>query len=363
MFSLLKSELANFQTKFEPNLSEFLDKQLVVFKSFNLESAYALNEVKSLALSGGKRLRPALVYFSYQTFAPDNSLENEATQVGLALELFHTFALIHDDIIDQAKTRRSVSTLEVKYTERFQSDDLSSSQSLHVGQSGAILGGDLAYMLAEFAFHEVRVDPKIMLPIQSLYYQMQKELIAGQIDDCFGVGLADLKNLDSLAIKQMIKLKSGNYSIQKPLLMGAILGAASAAQLQSLTLAGELLGEVFQIQDDILGLFGQEDKMGKSNTSDILEGKRTLLILETFQAVNQTKQDRIQRILGNKLATETDIIWLKNLVQETGVLHKLEQECQKNIDLAKAIFTENLNAPKNLDLWLEFCDYLFNRSI
>ena len=354
-----KQNLGVFKTEFDEKLDYFLNLKIDESKQFNPVITQNLEHISTFLKSGGKRFRPAMAYFGYKLIAKNE--DPKIWSIGIALELFHCFALIHDDIIDKSLIRRSGPTIEAVYQSQFQATH-PEIDFKHQAMSAAILSGDFALVLANQLIAK-DFGASDQADLQNLYYTMQFELVAGQMDDCFGVGLSDLDDLEQERIVSMLKTKSGNYSIQKPLLMGAILAGASATQLQVLKSSGEKLGLVFQIKDDILGIFGLSEQIGKSNTSDILEGKKTLLMTKAYSLASPEQRQKFVKVLGNSDATQVDIDWLKDCIARSGVVQELEKYCLDLVQEAKNELSEAFEAGNQaLQFLLDLADYLYQRT-
>jgi geranylgeranyl diphosphate synthase type I len=351
--------LQEFKKIFDPKLESFYDDHIKLVSEINPVSKDILIEIKNISLSGGKRFRPALVYFSY-LLGKSGGVDDEIFQLGISLEIYHTFALIHDDIIDEAIQRRGYPTLEVTYQKKFEKQSIEKKAGKHLALSAAILGGDYANLLANWAFSKIKRKSEI----EDLFWQMQNEVYAGQVDDTFGVGIESLDSLSTKAVLNMLDYKSGRYSIEKPLLLGAKLAGLEDSKLTVLSKIGLRVGIVFQIVDDILGMFGKEDVTGKSNISDIVEGKRTLLITKTYEKSNDEEKDKIKQVLGNKDLTESQATWLKNIIIEKGVLSELQSFCKSEIEQSKKDIQENFDPEnKGTKFLLELCDYMVSRDL
>ena len=351
--------LKDFRVIFEPKLNSYLDRRIVDGQTLNQEFVRCLGEIKRITLlPGAKRIRPALAYFGYLIF--NSETIPEVFKLGTALELFHSSALIYDDIIDEGMTRRGEPTIEKNYQKYYHNRFGDRHAVNHLAMSSALLAGDLAQTMADSVISSIE-NPAL----RQLYFEMAFELVGGQIDDCFGVGLSDLDDLSEENIIKMLKTKSGNYSIQKPLQMGMLLAGASFSdsQFQIMSQMGEQIGLIFQFTDDILGIFGDEYKTGKSNISDVIEGKKTLLMLKTYQNSNTVDKLRIRNILGNKNYHEQEINWLKEQIISTKSLIWLQNYCQELQTNITALATNNLDLNNSgINFVLGLSNYLINRS-
>lgn len=244
----------------DAGLADFLDRRRAELP----EAGLLIAEMKRLLAAGGKRLRPAFCYWGYRTAG---GRDGEAIiRVAGALELLHTFALVHDDIMDAADERRGEPTVH----------------SLH-GPDVALLVGDLALVLADAAFLGGGFPPQPAVASFVHYSRMRQEVIAGQFLDVQAAGRAEVTEAEA---RRIAVLKSGLYTVEEPLLIGASLAGADAALLDGLAAFGRPLGEAFQLRDDLLGLFGERTATGKSVDSDIRKGKRNLLFARTLAALS-----------------------------------------------------------------------------
>jgi len=350
----IKTKMQEFTKKFDIELLNYLDRKIEESKTLNKEAVKNLLEVKRIIKNGGKRVRPFLVYYSYKLCGGNNY--KQAISLGISLELLHAFALIHDDIIDRSCIRRGQPTIQSQYQNEYKNNNTNNWE--HNGTSAAILAGDYAYHLARENLEMTTVE------VRKIFNKMEFELIGGQLDDTLGTGMAKLEELNEAVIIKMLKNKSGNYSIQKPLMMGAILAKANKEQIDTLENAGEKIGLVFQLVDDILDVFGDSDKTGKTFGSDVIEKKRTLMIYKTWQVC--TKEDRIkmEEIYDNKnCVTKDDIIWIQTKIKETETLASIRNYCNFLTSESIQELEEKFGNEKDLKIITQFANYLLNREL
>lgn len=351
-----KQNLGGFKINFDNKLKIFLDEQIHLASKLSPAAELNMRELASCILAGGKRFRPALVY--YVTLLAEKNPDESVFELGIALELLHSFALVHDDIIDKSLFRRNVPTIEAAYQKHF----VGMKDGKYQAMSAAILSGDYAHTLADMTMNNLRTDNKTRKKISKLYYEMQIELIGGQVDDCFGVGLSDLDQLSEEHVLNMLEKKSGNYSIQKPIMLGAILAGMSNSQIRVLEDFGYKLGLVFQIRDDILGLFGEEKAIGKS-TTDITEGKKTLIMLRTYQLMDTAEKIKLKSILGNLYASTDETDWLKSKIVSLGIIRDMETYSENLIAEAKQLLLNNFEKDnEGMQFLFDLSDFLLVRS-
>ncbi|TFD72213.1 polyprenyl synthetase family protein [Cryobacterium sp. Hb1] len=238
------------------------------------EHYVALWDSLEQASSGGKRVRPALVLAAYAGFGGrDQTL---VSPVAVSFELLHTAFLIHDDVIDHDLARRGVANIAGRFTDRALAHGASADQAGVWAAAAAILAGDLALSEAHRALAKLPLDVPTRLRLVDLLDRAVFVSAAGE--------LADVTNssaghpLTMAEVIATLENKTAVYSFEAPLQAGAVLAGASAEAIRLLGHYGRLVGVAFQLTDDLLGVFGDPVKTGKSVTADLREGKQTALI-------------------------------------------------------------------------------------
>jgi geranylgeranyl diphosphate synthase type II len=222
---------------------------------------------------GGKRIRPVLCLMGNELF---DTLRPDAFEVGSAIELFHNFTLLHDDIMDKAPLRRGKPTVHTVY-----------------GEPAAILAGDV--MLINVYERLNRVDAPYKHKIISVFNKAAIEVCEGQQLDM------DFESMEPEQVKyddyvHMIGLKT-SVLLAASLQLGAIIGGASEGNQQHLYAFGKNIGIAFQIQDDYLDAFGDPDKFGKQQGGDILVNKKTFLLLKALELCNPAQHKELKRLM------------------------------------------------------------------
>jgi len=281
----------------------------------------------AFALSPGKRIRP---FLAYTASTSSGANVTDAMMLGIALELFHDFALVHDDIIDQSDLRRGKPSMHA-YFERLHIAERWRGDERRFGETFGILSGDLLLTWSDLALKRVASDA-IHSNIAALWDEMKEEVILGQALD---VALGSFRGLPSRqAVMHMLAVKSGRYSIGRPMLLGYALGGEIYDPEKIMSVA-EPLGIAFQIQDDLLGVFSDPDATGKSRSADIREGKVTLLAYETIRRleVSATKKSW-DKAYGNPVATERQVAEARRIIDESGAKRYVETLSAQLIELS-----------------------------
>ncbi|RZM12052.1 MAG: polyprenyl synthetase family protein [Pedobacter sp.] len=229
---------------------------------------------------GGKRVRPVCVLMGNELFS---DIDPDAYHVAAAIELFHNFSLIHDDIMDKAPLRRGVPTVHIEY-----------------GDSTALLAGDVMLVSAYDQINLIK--PGHLQSIIALFNKTAREVCEGQQLDM------DFEKLDSVSMDdylEMITLKT-SVLLAASLQMGAILGGAGLGNQQLIYEFGKNIGIAFQVQDDYLDAFGDPDKFGKQVGGDILSNKKTFLLLHTLDVASPDQKEALTDLLNNNAADKVE---------------------------------------------------------
>lgn len=288
-------------------------------------------QIERLVARGGKRMRPRLVIESYRAYGGKDS--DAITKVAASQELFHAFILMHDDIIDRDIVRWGGPNISGRYLKEFEGQ-LKPEDARHYADSWALMAGDVCCNLSFEILAESGFAPSLALKATKLAQQTLFTMVGGEaMDVATSVYTFPDEALGDDHFERLYAAKTSSYSFSTPLRMGAMLAGAGAVQDRRLDKFGYHLGIAFQIRDDILGVFGDEDKTGKSVLSDIREGKRTLMMSHALAAANNAQRAKLKAVLGNPKATKQDLASIQSIIRSTGALDKadnaMKQHCQQ----------------------------------
>lgn len=273
-------------------------------------------------ISGGKRARARLAHLAWR--ASGGSPEHPAiVAAGAALELFQGAALIHDDVIDDAHTRRGAPAAHRYFATLHREASLVGSDS-HYGLSSAILLGDLLLALSQQRMLEACRAAPASSSAMEIYSGMCAEVALGQYLDvdaaAHGPGEHDALERSLTVVRH----KSARYSVERPLVLGATLAGAGIELASALSAIGEPLGEAFQLRDDELGVFGDPSVTGKPAGDDIAEGKLTPLILIGCELAAPADSEFIRDHLGDRAITPDAVDRIRAILRDTGALDRHE---------------------------------------
>jgi geranylgeranyl diphosphate synthase type I len=301
-------------------LGGFLAEKTSEITAIDARLAEVVDEVRALVDAGGKRLRPAFVWWGHR--ATGAAADDAVLRPAAAVELLHTFALLHDDVMDRSTTRRGRPSAYAALAARH-ADDGRLGDGDWFGCSAAILAGDLTYVWADELFDGTDLAPDAVARARAVFTTLRSEVIAGQYLDLV---LATDRTADEERARQVAMLKSARYTVTRPLLLGAALApeAAGAKVAAALTIYGDAVGLAFQMRDDILGLFGNPAVTGKSTVDDLREGKRTLLALRALRLADDAQRRLLLGCLGDAELTSERAAAARAVVADTGALASVE---------------------------------------
>lgn len=355
----VQQELLAYKQKIDPLIEEYFDARI---KDANDEDEFiagALRHAKKLALSGGKRIRGAYMYYGH--LAAGGRDDQRILQASIGIELVHLFLLVHDDIMDRDPLRHGVETFHSRYSKlalrRFPNSD-----SAHFGNSVAMLLGD---MIGSFGNDVIFRSDYPKDQVFNALVRLQKIVaytVIGQARDVYMEYSGKASEKDIL---KMYEYKTGKYTIEGPLHLGASLAGASEDFLRKLSEYAIPLGVAFQIQDDILGVFGDGKRLGKSVGSDIQEGKLTLLVSRALKNGNAAERARLKELLSRGDAlTGADIKEFRSLIIETGAFDEVREKAWSYVRQGREALLASKKdiGPRAYDFFDSVAGYLAGRD-
>jgi geranylgeranyl diphosphate synthase type II len=300
-------------------MQKLLEKinQRVASLKIPAEPAQLYNPVKYTLSLGGKKMRPLLTLLGYSLFKKNYA---RALDAAVALEMFHNFTLLHDDIMDKAPLRRGKPTVWQRW-----------------GSSTAILSGDAMLILA----YELLADyePVVLKKILPIFNKTALKVCEGQQLD---MDFESAKNVSIEDYLYMIELKTA-VLLGAALQIGATIAGAKEKDAELLYAFGKNTGIVFQLQDDILDVFGEAEKVGKQTGGDIISNKKTFLLLKAFELADKKTAAKLQ-LLMNEKNEKKKVEGVKEIYRQLDVKKLAEKEMQKFYKKALSSL-EKVNAP------------------
>ncbi len=298
----------------DEELDGFLDAEAAAMAGLDPDVAPLFDELRRIVGSGGKRLRPVFCCLGHLAAGAEPG--GPAIRAASALELLHTFAIVHDDVMDRSPARRGAAASWVHLAEVHRREGLPGQPEAY-GLAAAVLAGDMALVLADRALLDAGFPAERLEPAFRRYDRMRVEVVAGQFHDVLA---AHRGRAGEAEARRIAVLKSGGYTVEAPLQIGAILGGASDELLAGLGRYGVALGEAFQLRDDVLGVFGDPEVTGKDRDSDLLEGKRTVLLAKATAAASGRDRRFLEERIGQPDMGPEELERARGLLESTGAL-------------------------------------------
>jgi geranylgeranyl diphosphate synthase type I len=271
-----------------------------------------LEALRRFVLDGGKRLRPAFCHWAFVGAGGDPT-DRAVVDAGAALELLHAFALLHDDVMDGSRLRRGRTTVHVDFAARHGAAGWRG-EARRFGEGVAILVGDLAFVYADLLM--VGAPPAAT----GIFNELRVELNIGQALDLIGTAEA---RRDQPMARRIACYKSGKYTVERPLHLGAALAGRLDDLAEPLSAYGLPLGEAFQMRDDILGTFGDPAVTGKPVGEDLREGKPTPLLAIATARAGAAGRSLLDRV-GSPDLGDAEVAAIQTLLVETGAREETE---------------------------------------
>ncbi len=355
----IQATLKAFKERLDPEIEAYFDQQLADAQKDDDLVHEALLHVKKMTLSGGKRLRPAFMYYGY--IAAGGTDRERLLKTSVAVELIHMFLLIHDDIIDRDALRHGEPTLHERYRtwgRRY----LGLTDPDHFGDSIALIVGDMLFALGNDIIFNSGFPEKDLFAALSRMQKIVSHTVVGQARDIY---IEYRGKATSAEVLNMYEKKTARYTIEGPLHLGSLLAGGSPALTAELARYALPIGVAFQIQDDILGMYGDEERIGKPVGSDIREGKITLLVAHVFEHAERAVKREVDDLLKRGAAlTAADIDRFREIIRDTGALDAAKARALSYIQEGKQalLAVESEIAPEAREFLEGIADYMEKRD-
>lgn len=356
----------------EDEIKSFFEIELQSIKNDIICDFY--KDIRHHTLLGGKRLRPIMCIMAYSGYS---SYDNKILRASIAFELLHSSSLILDDAMDEDVIRHGEKTFNAIYADKFlksarfdltpysdggnwiKKDGLSRLLLIQRSISRysyalSVLGSNIMYALSEKAIRSSGFSDSLISKALDMHREMYTKLNEGQLLDI----LMEHKGGNEEKYFEMIDNKTG-ILFKYPLSVGLLF--SDKVDINSLDIYSQNLSRAFQVHDDILGIFGEEDTTGKPVDSDIKEGKNTLLVIKTFELADQTQLRKVKAIIGNKNASPEDIEEIKDIMRECGSLDYCYKKENEFITAAKESIDPQMEE-KSKNFLTELCDFIIKRK-
>ena len=286
-------------------------------------------DVLSDFVDGGKYVRSTFMYLGWLCGAQEHEA---ALRASASLELFHAFALMQDDVMDESALRRGRPSAHVSFSRWHRQRGLTGSSD-RFGESAAILLGDLCLVWSEKMLRESGVDADALARVWPRYDDMRTELAIGQfadlVNDCHSFPTLD-------AVLDVLRRKSGNYSVRRPLEIGGAMAGCRPEVLDALAGYGYAIGEAFQLRDDLLGVFGSQKVTGKSVGTDLTAQKATSVVVAAHQLADTALRRQLSDLMSTPELGPRDAERWRDMITVSGAVQWIEELIEERLNQALA---------------------------
>lgn len=301
----------------DARLTSFLSAERKRWTAFDGDLSLVFDELERMVVGGGKRLRPVFAYWGF-VGAGGSTDDSRIVDAGAAFELLHAFALFHDDIMDGSSTRRGATTTHVGLQNEHRSRGWAG-DSRRFGDGAAILIGDLSFVYADVLLSGLGPQGWRM------WNELRVELNVGQYLDMLGSAQNERRPEKAARI---CRYKSGKYTIERPLHLGALLADEETPLISHYSAYGLPLGDAFQLRDDVLGVFGDTSITGKPVGDDLREAKPTPLMALALQLADANQRETLDRV-GRQPLEAGDVERVQRAIVDSGALAEMEARIER----------------------------------
>lgn len=355
---MLREVLAELGPRIDQALSAFL--QAEGGRAGGLSSLHRkyYEDLREFLLRGGKRLRPVSLVVAYEGVGGEEV--EAAIEASISVELLHNSSLVHDDIIDRDEVRRGKKTIHAMYRDWIAETGGRAGEAEHFGLTMGILAGDSLFNMGFKALSRARFSDDVKVKALKLYVEAYEQLIDGMIMDIYLPMVREPTVEDYLT---MVRLKTGAL-FEKSIAIGSTLARATPSQLAALSQYATLAAQGFQIRDDVLGLFGREEEVGKPVGSDVREGKMTILVIRALQQASPKDRDRLRGLLGKRDLSPEDVEEARGIVKDSGALQYAERLASELVSEAKRMLriADPPLTRRALGFFEELADFFIHRN-
>ncbi|MCD7438498.1 polyprenyl synthetase family protein [Streptomyces lincolnensis] len=285
------------------------------------------------AVADGKRLRAAFCYWGWRAVGQPDS--DALVRAAASMELVHAAAVVHDDLIDDSPLRHGRPTAHLALRDAVRHGP----RAVAAARSLAMLVGDLLMSLAGQVFATSGLPAAYLSRARPLWSLLARELIAGECLEILRTGAGP----DTTASLKVIRYKTAKYTVEQPLLIGGALAGAGARLREGYSAYGLPLGEAFQLRDDLLGLFGDPERTGKSGADDVRGHRPTALLAETWRLAGDAERELLRGLLGRRDLDEEGVDAVREVMRRLKAPDRIEAMITVRV-------TEALDALRRLDV-------------
>jgi len=341
--STLRAELQQASASFENFLARFFQENAERYAYGELFEPLYLDMTEFVGRRG-KRIRPLLLLASYRAFGGTRAFaDTSLLRAALSLELLHSFILVHDDVIDQSERRRRLPTFHKMVEERLGKI----AEAPRVGANVALVVGDILFAMAVDTLRSTDFPPAMRDAALGHFLRYISDTGAGEVYDIL-LGTRDIARVEEADIARMYTLKTTRYSFEAPLVLGALFAGIGDDQLRELAELIEPVGMAFQIQNDLIE-YSQFKGVDRLRQTDLLEGKKTLLLRAAYDNLVDVDRSFLQLCLSTRMSNDASVSKIEQLIEKSGAVGLLTSKMEALFEKAQAALQSSSFTPAQRD--------------
>ena len=349
-----KDYLKDYVQKTAPLLKEFFQGEKKKFAKISPIGAEMMEIY--LKFMGGKNIRGSLTKLGYECFGGKN--EKAILEASLMVEICHAFLLMHDDIMDQDSLRRGLPTIHAQY-EKLHNCRYKKGEQKHYGTCMAIDLGDAGFALSHQILAEADFPDEIKMKVLRKF---SKQILTTAFGQAIDVSYEHLQKVTEADVMRVHHYKTANYTITGPLQYGALFAGVKEEEVKKIEEYGLPVGIAFQLRDDELGIFSEEDKLGKPVGSDIREDKNTILHIKALEWSNPKDKKFLKYAYGNRDLTKAEVEKVKEITIKTGALAYSQKLSRQLVEKGKKIVPQITKNLEYQDTLCKIADFMIERN-
>lgn len=351
--------LSEFKQLIDPFIAKILREKVTVSKETLTDDMLSdlVRHAEQLVMSGGKRARPYVAWLTYRSLGgqPDNAV----LQLLVAIELFHSFCLIHDDIMDQGSTRHGVATVH-SYATTHLTHAQRTGNIAHVGEAQAILIGDL---LASWSWEILSLTNDLALDrlhaARREFARMSEEVILGQMID---IDITTRHDVSPELIERKMILKTARYTFVQPMKIGAALAGELEAYSELCESVGTALGLAYQTQDDMLDILANTDTLQKNTLADLQQHQHTFLTSYTFMHGTSQQKAALTECFTSHTVTPAQAKTALEAIRTSGAIDAARKRTEAYFATAREAVEVSSLSTDWKEHWAALIDFIEHRS-
>lgn len=353
-----KQKLLAYKEKLDPGIDAFFKDYVKSAPELSEDAKVALDVIRDFTSRGGKRLRGALTYYGYLLL--NGSGTKDIVHASICMEILHSYILMLDDVMDKSDIRHNGPTAHIFYRDYHRSHFVKGDPD-HFGVSMGLMTSLVASHLAQLSLARMKFPAERIRMALDVINDRLMYTGFGQVHDVLSEVKPDFTSEEEMLV---LRWKTSTYTYEMPLHVGAVLAGGTKSDLKKISTYAIPAGIAFQLQDDLLGMYGSEERLGKPVGTDITEGKQTILVLTSREKGSPAQKKRLNALLGKDNLTPAELDDVRSIFEETGAFAYTKKLAERYVKKAlNALDAMSMYNKEAVDFLRGIAEYMINRDI